>query len=75
MTASVTAPSLATPGVIARRMGVPLHRVQYILRTRSHIQPVARAGTLRLYDSKTVALVRDELTAIDAHRRSQGRDE
>lgn len=60
------APSLRTPGRIARELGVELHRVQYILDTREHIRPAARAGRLRLYDGDAVAMIRHELAAIAA---------
>jgi hypothetical protein len=63
-----TAPQLITPGVIATELRVPLHRVTNVLATRAHILPVARAGTLRLYDRRAVAMVRHELNAIDARR-------
>jgi hypothetical protein len=59
---------LRTVGVIASELAVPLHRVLHILATREHIRPSARAGTLRLYDRKAVAMVRHELNAIDARR-------
>ena len=61
-------PQLITPGVIARELGEPLHRVLHVLGTREHIRPSARAGTLRLYDKATIAEVRHELHAIDARR-------
>ena len=61
-------PTLTTPGVIARELGEPLHRVCHVLRTRTHIRPRARAGQLRLYDRKTIAEVRYELNAIDARK-------
>lgn len=41
------------------------------LRTRPHIRPAARAGTLRLYRCEALALVRHELNAIDARKHSQ----
>lgn len=63
---------LRTPGVLAADLGVPLHRVLYILHTRHHIQPSARAGRLRLYDREAVAQVRHELTAIDARQCRKG---
>ena len=63
-----TVPRLKTPGVIASSLGEPLHRVLYVLRTRSHIEPAARAGRLRLYDREAVAMLRHELNAIDARR-------
>ena len=61
-------PVLRTPGVIARELGVPLHRVMYVLRTRAYIAPVARAGRLRLYDREAVAMIRHSLSAINARR-------
>jgi hypothetical protein len=61
-------PRLITAGVIADQLGQPLHRVLHVLGTRQHIRPSARAGTLRLYDRKAVAMVRYELNSIDARR-------
>ena len=65
-------PALTTPGVIARELNEPLHRVLHVLATREHIRPAARAGTLRLYDRQAVAMVRHELNAIDARRCTKG---
>ena len=65
---STDAPRLRTPGVLAELLGVPLHRVDYILRTRRHIRPAARAGRLRLYDNEALAMLRHELNAIDSRR-------
>lgn len=62
------APQLRTPGVLAELLAVPLHRVDYILRTRPHIRPTARAGRLRLYDNEALAMLRHELNVIDAYR-------
>jgi membrane protein YdbS with pleckstrin-like domain len=61
-------PTLITSGVIADRLRVPLHRVQHVLTSRPHIRPVARVGTLRVYDRQAIAMVRHELTAMDARR-------
>lgn len=71
MTAA-TLPRLRTPGVIARELGESLQRVQYVLRTRPHIQPVALAGRLRLYDRAAVAMIRHECNAIAARRAAGG---
>jgi hypothetical protein len=69
-------PSLLTPGKIADELGVSLPRVLYVLSTRRHIMPSARAGTLRLYDGQAVAQIRHELNGIDARRgRPGGADE
>ena len=65
-------PKLITPGVIADELGEPLHRVLNVLATRQHIRPAARAGTLRLYDRRAVAMVRHELNAIDARLPPKG---
>lgn len=59
-------PKLRTLGVLAVDLDEPLHRVQYVLRTRQHIRPTAKAGRLRLYDRDAVELLRCELSAIDA---------
>ncbi|MEK6677031.1 MAG: hypothetical protein AABZ47_15435 [Planctomycetota bacterium] len=67
-------PKLLTPGVVAAELGEPLHRVMHVLATRQHIQPAARAGTLRLYRRDAIAMVRHELNAIDARRRRGGDD-
>ena len=64
-------PSFPTVGMIASTLGVPIHRVQHVLRTRKHIRPTAMAGTLRLYSPGAVALIRHELNAIDARRCSR----
>lgn len=61
-------PRFITAGVIAQQLGEPLHRVLNVLRTRPHIRPAARAGTLRLYARDAIAQVRHELNAIDARR-------
>jgi hypothetical protein len=66
VSAAETTPRLITAGVIAAELHQPLHRVLHVLATRQHIQPSARAGTLRLYDRRAVAMVRHELNAIDA---------
>ncbi len=64
-------PQLTTAGRIAAELGDTLQRVQYVLQTRQHIRPVARAGTLRLFDREAVAMIRHELSAMDARRASR----
>ena len=68
MKTTESTPRLITAGVIARELGEPLHRVLNVLRTRQYIRPLARGGTLRLYDRRAIAMVRHELNAIDARR-------
>ncbi|MFM9962867.1 MAG: hypothetical protein ACKV2Q_16780 [Planctomycetaceae bacterium] len=64
-------PRLLSPGIIARELKVPLHRVLNVLATRQHIRPLARAGIIRLYERAAIAMVRQELNAIDARRDRQ----
>ena len=72
MNTSSSTPQLTTAGIIAAELHEPLHRVLHVLATRQHIRPSARAGTLRLYDRRAVAMVRHELNAIDARRCRKG---
>jgi hypothetical protein len=67
----VDEPRLWTAGRIARRLRVPIHRVQYVLRSR-RITPAARAGRLRLFDAEAVRLVEAELTRINAKQGEAG---
>ena len=68
---SPTVPALLTPGKMAADLGVPLPRVLYVLSTRQHITPSARAGTIRLYDRAALAAVRHEINSIDARKTGQ----
>ena len=61
-------PHMLTPGRIASELGVPLPRITYILATRPHIRPAARAGTLRLYDRCVIPMIRHELSVMNARR-------
>ena len=72
MTNQEVVPRLRTPGVLAADLDVSLHRVLYVLQTRPHIRPSARAGRLRLYDRQALALIRHELNSIDARRAGGG---
>jgi hypothetical protein len=56
-----------TPGEIARRCKVPLHRVSHILATRD-IKPIGRAGIVRIYDEAALERVHQELAKVDAKR-------
>lgn len=59
---------LITLGVIAQVTGQPIHRVRWILDTRTDIRPAAYAGNFRLFTQSAIARVRHELNAIDARR-------
>lgn len=55
-----------TVGVIARLLGVPIHRVTYIIRTRA-LTPRAKAGSAFIFDGHQVEFIgkalRREVTA------------
>jgi len=61
-------PNLRTVGRVADELGVSISRVAYVLKTRSHIEPSARAGGLRLFDREAVEQIRDELDDIEVRR-------
>lgn len=63
-------PKVLTPGEIAQRLGVPLHKVTYVLRARQ-IQPLAYAGTLRLFDQEGMTAIEGALAEIARKKHSR----
>lgn len=59
-----TAPSMPTIGEIARRLCVPTHRVEYIIRARD-IRPCGWAGNARVFDETGVEAIAAELDRIE----------
>jgi hypothetical protein len=59
--------SWATVGEIARRAGVPVHRVVYVVNSR-RIAAVRRAGVARVFSEANVEFVLSELRRIEAER-------
>lgn len=66
-------PRLATIGALAQRFNVPLHRIEYIVRSRTYIKPQARAGGVRCFGDEAVAQIRHELRAMDARQADRAR--
>jgi hypothetical protein len=64
---SSTAVHLLTVGVIADRLSEPIHRIEYILRSRN-VRPAGIAGTARVYDEEAIARIAEELRRIDARK-------
>lgn len=58
---------MPTVGAIALSLGVPVHRVEYVLRTRD-IQPIGVAGNARVFAPDDVRRIGSELRRIDAER-------
>jgi len=68
---STCIPQALTVGVIAQRLGVPLHRVLYVVRARS-IKPVGWAGNSRVFAESDVQRIASELARIDRDREGAG---
>jgi hypothetical protein len=63
-----------TVGEIARRLNEPLHRVEYVIRSRN-IKPSALAGNCRVFGEEAVQLIEQELrrmAEVNQTRRSSG---
>lgn len=63
---------LATIGEVAKLLNVPLHRIEYVLRSRPHIRPRAIAAGARCFDDGAIAQIRTELRGIDTRRGEAG---
>jgi len=61
-----------TVGEIARRLGAPLHRIEYVIRARG-IQAANWAGNAKVYTEADVDLIAEELGRIDAARAAEER--
>ncbi len=61
---------LLTVGIIARRLGASLHRIEYIIRSRG-IEAFATAGNARVYSEEAVDLIARELASIDSARSTE----
>jgi hypothetical protein len=63
--------TLLTVGEIARRLGQPLHRVEYVIRSRN-ILPAGWAGHARVFRDADLTRIASELKRIERERaRSQ----
>ena len=59
-----------TVGEIARRIGCPIHRVEYVIRSRG-LRPKERAGNARVFAEEDVRYIEAEIGRMDA---GKGRD-
>jgi hypothetical protein len=62
-----TCEALATVGEIARRIDEPLHRIEYVIRSRG-IRPAAVAGNVRVFDEAAVERIAAALRGIERRR-------
>jgi DNA-binding transcriptional MerR regulator len=63
--------TVPTVGEIARRIGVPIHRVEYVIRAR-RIEPTGRAGNIRIFTEADVDLIGFELRQMGRREVSHG---
>jgi hypothetical protein len=66
----MAAQSMPTVGEIARRLGEPVHRIEYIIRSRG-LRPNSRAGNARVFSEADVRAIAVELARI-GRRRPEG---
>ena len=64
---SVSTPTALTVGEIAKRLGVPLHRVLYVVRSRD-IRPASRAGNVRVFAESDLMYIGSEIRRIDREK-------
>jgi hypothetical protein len=56
-----------TVGAIARRLNQPLHRIEYLIRSRG-IEPRGWAGHARVFEDCDLTFIASELRRIDHER-------
>jgi hypothetical protein len=59
--------SLPTVGVIARRLDEPIHRIEYVIRSRQ-ISRVSIAGNSRVFSEQQVEMIANELRRMEQER-------
>lgn len=59
----MSVPHALTVGEIARRLHAPVHRVEYVIRSRA-IRPASRAGNARIFTDADMERIGYELHAI-----------
>jgi hypothetical protein len=59
--------AMPTIGEIARRLGQPVHRIAYVIRSRN-IEPLATAGNSRVFSEASVEHIASELRRIESDR-------
>lgn len=60
-------PIVPTVGSIADRLGVPIHRIRYIIESR-RIEPTGKAGNARVFTDADVDLIASVLNRIQRER-------
>lgn len=63
----ITEPQLLTVGELARRSGLPIHRVSYIIKSRK-IKPLAKAGASWIYSEADLERIISQAERIERDR-------
>jgi len=63
-------PRLNTIGRLAAKLNRPVHRIEYLIRSRG-IEPAALAGNVRLFSEAVLPILRRELNTVEARRCSR----
>jgi hypothetical protein len=66
---SIATPAMPTTGEIARRLGQPIHRIEYVIRAR-RLQPSGWAGNARVFCEEAVDQIAAELQRIQERDRA-----
>lgn len=61
---TTASPAMPTIGEIARRLNAPVHRIEYVIRSRQ-IQAVSTAGNARIFSEADVTYIGSELRRMD----------
>ena len=64
---TTSAPSMPTVGEIARRLNKPVHRIEYVIRSRD-VKPASVAGNARVFSEADVEYIASELRRMDEER-------
>lgn len=62
---------IPTTGEIARRLGIPNHRIEYVIRARG-IRHRGWAGNARVFSEEDVIRITDEINRIQKARSTRG---
>lgn len=68
---SNTLPALLTVGELAKRLDVPIHRVEYLIRSRN-LQPAQRAGNNRVFTESDLQYLAGIINRAAEDARRQG---
>lgn len=63
----MNADTLFSVGDMATRLSQPVHRITYVIRSRN-IQPVGKAGGVRVFDDSALAQVEHALRRMDCEK-------